>query len=122
MVLRRLLEAGLLHGGARSVAGGVLADHLARAECHDEQVIRPLSSPLVDQGGIAVLRGNLAPDGAVLKPSAATPGLLRHTGRAVVFESIEDYKARIDDPELPVDAGSVLVLKNCGPRGYPGMA
>ncbi|WP_018914368.1 IlvD/Edd family dehydratase [Thiomonas sp. FB-6] len=122
VVLRRLLEAGLLHGRAPSVAGGVLADHVMQAQCDDDQVIRPLSDPLVDQGGLAVLRGNLAPDGAVLKPSAATPGLLRHTGRAVVFESIEDYKARIADPELDVDAGSVLVLKNCGPRGYPGMA
>ncbi len=122
VVLRRLLEAGLLHGQAPSVAGGVLADHVAQAACHDEQVIRPLAQPLVEQGGIAVLRGNLAPDGAVLKPSAATPALLRHTGRAVVFESIEDYKARIDDPALDVDADCVLVLKNCGPRGYPGMA
>ncbi len=122
VVLRRLLEAGLLHGQAPSVAGGVLADHLAQAQCHDDQVIRPLAQPLVEQGGLAVLRGNLAPDGAVLKPSAATPELLRHTGRAVVFESIEDYKARIGDPELDVDASCVLVLKNCGPRGYPGMA
>ena len=122
VVLRRLLEAGLLHGQAPSVAGGVLADQVAQAQCHDDQVIRPLAQPLVEQGGLAVLRGNLAPDGAVLKPSAATPELLRHTGRAVVFESIEDYKARIGDPELDVDANCVLVLKNCGPRGYPGMA
>ena len=84
-------------------------------------VIRPLADPVQPQGGIAVLRGNLAPDGAVIKPSAATPALLRHRGRAVVFESIEHYHARIADPALEVDAGSVLVLKGCGPRGYPGM-
>jgi dihydroxy-acid dehydratase len=77
---------------------------------------------LTDEGGIAVLRGNLAPDGAVLKPSAATPALMRHRGRAVVFENIEHYHERIMDPDLEVDASSVLVLKNCGPKGYPGMA
>jgi len=85
-------------------------------------VIREYENPLVESGGIAVLRGNLCPDGAVLKPSAASPRLMRHRGRAVVFESIEEYKARIDDPNLAVDETSVLVLKNCGPRGYPGMA
>src|SRR4029078_8403594 len=71
--------------------------------------------------GIAVLRGNLAPDGAVIKPSAASPQLLTHRGRAVVFESIEDFKARIDDDSLDIDESCVMVLKNCGPRGYPGM-
>ena len=76
----------------------------------------------MERGGIAVLRGNLAPGGAVLKPSAASPHLMRHAARAVVFENIEDYKQRIDDPALDVDENSVLVLKNCGPKGYPGMA
>src|SRR5690606_41415306 len=78
--------------------------------------------PLRAEAGIAVLRGNLAPDGAVIKPSAASPHLLRHRGRAVVFEDIEDFKARIDDEALDIDETCVMVLKNCGPRGYPGMA
>src|SRR5262249_43245858 len=88
----------------------------------DEEVIRPVDRPLIEDGGIRVLRGNLSPRGAVLKPSAASPHLLRHRGRAVVFENFEDYKRRIADEALPVDADSVLVMKNCGPRGYPGMA
>jgi dihydroxy-acid dehydratase/L-arabonate dehydrase len=92
------------------------------APIHDEEVIRPLDKPLVDDGGLCIVRGNLAPNGAVVKPSAATPALLKHRGRAVVFENFYDYKARIADPELDVDASSVLVLKNCGPKGYPGMA
>ena len=81
-----------------------------------------MSKPLAAEGGIAVLRGNLVPDGGVLKPSAATPELMQHRGRAVVFDDIEDYKQRIDDPALDVDPSSVMVLKNCGPQGYPGMA
>jgi dihydroxy-acid dehydratase len=81
-----------------------------------------MSAPLTEQGGISILRGNLAPNGAVIKPSAATPELMQHRGKAVVFENIEHYYARIDDPELDIDASSVMVLKNCGPRGYPGMA
>jgi len=84
-------------------------------------VIRPFTRPLVEQGGVAILRGNLAPDGAVLKPSAASPHLMRHRGRAVVFNSIEHYKQRIMDPDLDVDENSILVLQNCGPKGYPGM-
>jgi dihydroxy-acid dehydratase len=84
-------------------------------------VIRPLAEPLKEHAGIAVLRGNLAPNGAVIKPSAAAAALLTHRGRAVVFETIEDFKARIDDPDLDVDETCVLVLKGAGPRGYPGM-
>ena len=122
VVMRRLSEAGLLHADAVGVNGLTLAQNVAQAECFNDEVIRPLDKPLVAQGGLAVLRGNLAPDGAVIKPSAATPALLRHTGRAVVFESIEEYKQRIDDPDLAVDSNSILVLKNCGPKGYPGMA
>lgn len=122
-VLRRLGEAGLLpHPGALTANGRSLWDNVKDAPMLDDEVIRPLSNPLVADGGICILRGNLAPRGAVLKPSAATPGLLRHRGRAVVFENLEDYKARIADPGLDVTADSVLVLKNCGPRGYPGMA
>ena len=84
-------------------------------------MISTLDEPVKTHAGIAILRGNLAPDGAVIKPSAATPSLLTHRGRAVVFEDIEDYKARIDDPALDVDESCVLVLKGAGPRGYPGM-
>ena len=122
-VLRRLGEAGLLpHPEALTVNGHSLWENVKDAPQHDDEVIRPLANPLVADGGICVLRGNLAPRGAVLKPSAATPDLLQHRGRAVVFENLTDYKARIADPALDVDADSVLVLKNCGPQGYPGMA
>jgi len=122
-VLRRLGEAGLLpHPGALTVNGQSLWDNVKAAPIHDDEVVRTLDNPLMADGGIRILRGNLAPRGAVLKPSAATPELLRHRGRAVVFENLEHYKARIVDESLEVDASSVLVLKNCGPRGYPGMA
>ena len=121
-MLRRLGEAGLLpHPDALTVNGKTLWENVADAPMLDDEVIRPLDRPLVADGGIRVLRGNLAPRGAVLKPSAATASLLRHRGRAVVFENLTDYKARIADPDLVVDRDSVLVLKNCGPRGYPGM-
>jgi len=122
VVIRRLLEAGLFDGSAVCATGRLMSEEYESAPCYDDEVIRPLTHPLVAEGGIAVLRGNLAPNGAVLKPSAATPALLVHTGRAVVFEDITDYYARIDDPDLDVDESSVLVLKNCGPRGFPGMA
>jgi L-arabonate dehydrase len=122
-VLRRLGEAGLLpHPDALTANGHSLWDNVKDAPMLNDEVIRPLANPLVADGGICILRGNLAPRGAVLKPSAATPALLRHRGRAVVFENLDDYKARIADPALEVTADSVLVLKNCGPRGYPGMA
>jgi dihydroxy-acid dehydratase len=118
-VLREVRD--LLDPTALTVAGTPLVDSLDDAPIWDAEVIRPRTAPLVAEGGIAVLRGNLAPDGAVIKPAAASPHLLRHRGRAVVFDSIEDFHARIDDPELEVDADSVLVLRGCGPRGYPGM-
>jgi L-arabonate dehydrase len=89
---------------------------------YNDEVIRPLDKPLIEDGGICILRGNLAPRGAVLKPSAATPELLKHRGRAVVFENFDHYKATIGDESLDVDKDSILVMKNCGPRGYPGMA
>ncbi|MGJ4804144.1 IlvD/Edd family dehydratase [Luteimonas sp. SDU82] len=107
---------------AMTVNGRTLGENISEAPCWNQDVIRPLTEPVRPEAGIAVLRGNLAPDGAVIKPSAASPHLLRHRGRAVVFEDIDDFKARIDDEALEVDANSVLVLKNCGPRGYPGMA
>ena len=109
-----------LHKRALTVNGGTLWANNKDAVNYNEAVITPLGKPFKPQGGIAVLRGNLAPNGAVLKPSAATPKLLRHKGRAVVFEDIDDLHKRIDDPKLIVDAASVLVLKNCGPKGYPG--
>jgi len=111
----------LLDPAALTVTGRPLVDHLADARIWDETVIRPRGNPLQAEAGIAVLRGNLAPGGAVIKPAAASPGLLRHRGRAVVFDSIEDFYQRIDDPGLDVDADSVLVLRGCGPKGYPGM-
>ena len=106
---------------ANTVCGATLGEITEGAECFNEEVIRPLDKPLRANAGIAVLRGNLSPLGAIIKPSAATPALLQHTGKAVVFENIEDYKARIDTPELEVDKDSILVLKGCGPKGYPGM-
>ena len=118
-VLREVED--LLDPGALTVTGRPLVDHLADARIWDETVIRPRATPLLADAGIAVLRGNLAPLGAVIKPAAASPELLRHRGRAVVFDSIEDFNARIDDPDLDVEADSVLVLRGCGPRGYPGM-
>lgn len=106
---------------ARTVTGLSLGEVVADVECFNDEVIRPLDKPLRERAGIAVLKGNLCPQGAIIKPSAATPALLKHRGKAVVFESIEDYKARIDSPELEVDGSSILVLKGCGPKGYPGM-
>lgn len=122
-VLRRLGDHGLLpHKDALTVNGKTLWQNCHDAPIYDEEVIRPIARPLIEDGGICVLRGNLAPRGAVLKPSAATPALMQHRGRAVVFEDFEDYKARIMDPDLVCDKDSILVMKNCGPRGYPGMA
>jgi dihydroxy-acid dehydratase len=121
-VMRSLVEKGLLHGDALTVSGQTVWENCRGASNWNEEVIRPFDRPLVASGGIAVLRGNLAPSGAVLKPSAASPHLMRHRGTAIVFENIEHYKERIVDPDLEVDATSVLVLKNCGPKGYPGMA
>jgi len=111
-----------LHLGAMTASGKTVGENIADAQNWNTEVILPLSAPFKDKAGIAVLRGNLAPRGAVIKPSAATPELMVHRGRAVVFEDIEDFHARIDDEDLDVDETCVLVLKNCGPKGYPGMA
>jgi L-arabonate dehydrase len=121
-VIRALDEHQLLHSNALTVTGESIGQNCKDAPNWNEEVIRPFGNPLVKHGGMAILRGNLAPDGAVLKPSAASPNLMRHRGRAVVFHSIEHYKERILDPNLDVDEDSVLVLQNCGPKGYPGMA
>jgi L-arabonate dehydrase len=111
----------LINSEALTVNGKTIGENTAQAQCFNRDVIRPLAEPLKQDGGLAVLRGNLCPDGAIIKPSAATPQLMKHRGRAVVFETIEEFHARIEDPNLEVDESSVMVLKNCGPRGYPGM-
>jgi len=110
-----------LDRSAITVTGKPYVDSLSGAEIYDSEVIKKYGSPLQPEAGIAVLRGNIAPDGAVIKPAAASQNLLVHTGKAVIFESIEDFHARIDDPSLDVDENSVLVLRGCGPKGYPGM-
>jgi dihydroxy-acid dehydratase len=112
----------LIHKDALTANGKTLWDNCKDAENWNREVITPFAKPFKPQGGIAVLRGNLAPGGAVIKPSAATPKLMKHRGRAVVFESIEDYDARIDDPNLDVDENCIMVLKGAGPKGYPGFA
>jgi dihydroxy-acid dehydratase len=122
VVMRRLGEAGLLHKGALTVSGQAIWDEVKHVVNHNPDVILPADRALTRSGGVVVLRGNLAPDGAVLKPSAATPALMQHRGRAVVFEDIDDYKARIEEEDLDIDETCVMVLKNCGPKGYPGMA
>ncbi len=118
-VLREVRD--LLDPTAITIDGRPLVDHLETARIWDREVIRTRAEPLLLEGGIAVLRGNLAPQGAVIKPAAASPHLLQHRGRAVVFDSIEDFHARVDDPDLEIDADCVMVLRGCGPRGYPGM-
>jgi dihydroxy-acid dehydratase len=112
----------LLHCDALTVNGKTLGENIQDAPCYNRDVIKTYAEPFKESAGIAVLKGNLAPDGAVIKPSAASAHLLRHRGPAVVFESIEDFHARVDDEDLEIDENSVMVLKNCGPRGYPGMA
>jgi dihydroxy-acid dehydratase len=114
--------APLLHRDIVTVSGRTVAENLADAQNFDPRVIKTMAAPFKANAGIAVLRGNLAPRGAVIKPSAATPALMQHTGRAVVFEDSDDFHHRIDDDSLDVDETCILVLKNCGPKGYPGMA
>jgi dehydratase ilvD1 len=118
-VMHRIADK--LNRDAPSACGQTLGEIADAAECFNDEVIRPLTNPVSANSGTWVLRGNLAPGGAIMKPSAASKNLLIHEGPAVVFESIEDFKARVDDPALDVTADSVLVLKQCGPRGYPGM-
>lgn len=120
-LLKRLAQGGRIKTEARTVNGRSLGENIEPARVHNDEVIRPLSEPLVASDSLAVLRGNLAPDGAVIKPPAAEERLHRHAGAAVVFEDYNDMAARIDDPDLAVDENSVLVLKNAGPLGAPGM-
>ncbi|SHG31857.1 dihydroxy-acid dehydratase [Kaistia soli DSM 19436] len=119
VVMRRISDR--LNLDAPAIEGGTIGERVAEAESWNDEVIRTVDNPLTPRGGLVVLRGNLAPDGAILKPSAASPTLMQHRGKAIVFKDADDFRARIDDPDLDVDADSVLVLQNAGPVGYPGM-
>ncbi|RSF41270.1 dihydroxy-acid dehydratase [Acinetobacter baumannii] len=122
-VIRRMGEANLLpHPQALTVNGQTIWENCQQSPIYNDEVIRKIDNPIRQDGGMCILRGNLAPKGAVLKPSAATPELMKHRGRAVIFENFDDYKARINDPDLDVDETCILVMKNAGPKGYPGMA
>ncbi|WP_202744037.1 IlvD/Edd family dehydratase [Acinetobacter pittii] len=122
-VIRRMGEANLLpHPQALTVNGQAIWENCQQSPIYNNEVIRKIDNPIRQDGGMCILRGNLAPKGAVLKPSAATPELMKHRGRAVVFENFDDYKASINDPDLDVDETCILVMKNAGPKGYPGMA
>jgi L-arabonate dehydrase len=120
VVIRELGMA--IHRDALTVNGRTIGENVQAATCYDRDVIKTLAEPFKSRGGVAVLHGNLCPNGAVIKPSAATPELMNHRGKAVVFENVEDFHQRIDDPTLDIDETCVMVLKNCGPCGYPGMA
>ena len=122
VVLRELGEAGILHRDALTANGKTIWENVLDAQCWNREVIHSFAQPFKAHAGIAVLRGNLAPNGAVIKPSAASQHLLQHRGRAVVFESVEELHSRVHDESLDIDENCVMVLKNCGPRGYPGMA
>ena len=121
-VIRKLLDKNIIFKDALTVNGKTIGENNLKSECWNHDVIKDFDDPLTAQGGIKILRGNIAPDGAILKPSAASPELMKHTGRAVVFESVEEFHEKIHDPNLDVDENCILVLKNCGPKGYPGMA
>ena len=121
-VLKQLGEQGLLHREALTVNGKTIWDNVRNAPNYDEKVITTFAEPFKAKAGIAVLKGNLAPNGAVIKPSAATAELLKHRGRAVVFENIEELHAKIDDESLDIDENCIMVLKGAGPKGYPGFA
>ena len=120
-VIRRMGEANFLpHPQALTVNGQTIWENCQQSPIYNDEVIRKIDNPIRQDGGMCILRGNLAPKGAVLKPSAATPELMKHRGRAVVFENFDDYKARINDPDLDVDETCILVMKNAT-KGYPGM-
>jgi dihydroxy-acid dehydratase len=119
VVIKELFEE--IHSDALTINGKTIGDNCQDAVCYNNEVITSLDKPFKKQAGIVVLKGNLCENGAVIKPSAATDNLMQHTGRAVVFESIEDYHERVDDPHLDIDETCVMVLKGVGPVGYPGM-
>jgi dihydroxy-acid dehydratase len=114
--------AHLLHSDAKTVNGRSIVENSQAAACYNRDVIHAYDAPFKESAGIAVLKGNLAENGAIVKPSAATPALMQHRGRAVVFETIEEFHEKIDDESLDIDENCIMVLKNCGPKGYPGMA
>jgi dihydroxy-acid dehydratase len=120
-LMKTLADGGLLHTDAMTVSGQTVADNLKEAEVYNDDVIRPLSNPIYKEGALAVLRGNLAPNGCVIKPSAVSPHLLQHTGPALVFDDYPSLKKAIDDPDLDVTADHIIVLRNAGPQGGPGM-
>ena len=122
VVLRALGERGLLNKDAPTVNGRTIWENVSDAPCWNREVITPFAAPFKPDAGIAILTGNLAPNGAVIKPSAASPDLMKHTGRAVVFESVEEMHRGVEDESLDIDASCIMVLKHCGPKGYPGMA
>ena len=109
-----------IHRNAPTVNGKTIWENVKDTTCYDRNVIFTQEKPFKDSGGIVVLKGNLAPTGAILKPSAATEELMQHRGRAIVFEDIDHFKEKVNDPDLDVEPNDVLVLKNCGPKGYPG--
>ena len=120
VVMKELLSK--IHKDIVTVTGQTVEENVKDAVCYDDEIIATLKKPFKTESGLAVVKGNLAKDGAIIKPSAATPELMVHKGKAVVFETIEDFHTKINDPDLPADKDSVLVLKNVGPKGYPGMA
>ncbi|MCG8692599.1 MAG: L-arabinonate dehydratase [Minwuiales bacterium] len=122
VVTKELLDHGLLHADAMTVTGKTVGESVADVKNYNTEVITPFDNPLNNDVGLAVLRGNLCPDGAVIKPSAATPALMQHRGRAVVFETVEDMREQMDNDDLDIDETCIMVLKGAGPRGYPGMA
>ena len=122
VVLRTLGERGLLHKDALTANGKPIWENVKDAACWNQEVITPFETPFKPDSGMAILRGNICPDGAVIKPSAASPELMKHTGRAVVFESVEDMHHAVNDDSLDIDKSCIMVLKHCGPKGYPGMA
>jgi L-arabonate dehydrase len=122
VILRELCEAGLLHKDVVTVNGKTIWENVKNAECYNRKVIYSFTQPFKPHAGIAVLRGNLAPNGAVIKPSAATPALLKHRGRAVVFETVEELHEKVNDESLEIDETCIMILKGAGPKGYPGFA
>src|ERR1700726_795883 len=122
VILRELCEAGLLHKDVVTVNGKTIWENVKNAECYNRKVIYSFKQPFKPHAGIAILRGNLAPNGAVIKPSAATPALLKHRGRAVVFETVEELHEKVNDESLEIDETCIMILKGAGPKGYPGFA
>jgi L-arabonate dehydrase len=122
VILRELGEAGLLHKDVVTVNGKTIWENVKNAECYNRKVVYSFKQPFKPHAGIAVLRGNLAPNGAVIKPSAATPALLKHRGRAVVFETVEELHEKVNDENLEIDETCIMILKGAGPKGYPGFA